>query len=420
MPDLVRVLSKLIDQKFNESLDDFIAIVCAPQPSTTSAAQDSRRPFALVAIDVLKRKGGRYAEFARDIERQVRGDFQTPSPPSPAEVNTTEEWQTFEFNVATVVELQTMEVEVATIALGSGETEPRPDTGLTPFEFEAATIAIKQTGRFRKKTAIEIHRQRQQAWQFTEDLGNGIALEMVAIPEGSFMMGAPKEEPDSLDSERPQHRVSVQSFLLGKYPVTQAQWRAVAAMDQVNRELSLDPSHFKGDERPVESVSWYEAVEFCDRLSHQTGRDYGLPSEAEWEYACRAGTTTPFHFGETITPELANYYSEVAYSPGPTVKSRGETTDVGSFSVANAFGLYDMHGNLWEWCADHWHENYKEAPTDGSAWLAENKNNFRMLRGGSWGSNPGSCRSAFRSRYYPDDRSVVFGFRVACAAARTL
>ena len=171
--------------------------------------------------------------------------------------------------------------------------------------------------------------------------------------------------------------MTIQPFCLGKYAVTQAQWRAIAALPQINRELNPDPSGFKGDNRPVEWVSWLEAVECCDRLSRQTGRSYRLPSEAEWEYACRAGTTTPFHFGETMTTELANYCGEDrdiggrlykgAYGVGPQGAYRQETTAVGSFAVANAFGLFDMHGNVWEWCLDHWHENYQGAPTDGSA-----------------------------------------------------
>lgn len=145
----------------------------------------------------------------------------------------------------------------------------------------------------------------------------------------------------------------------------------------MNKELDADPSNFKGDKRPVEQVSWYDAVEFCDRLTAHTKRAYSLPSEAEWEYACRAGTRTPFHFGETITTDLANYRGtdneeykwSGSYGPGPKGIYREQITEVGSFGVANAFGLYDMHGNVWEWCLDDWHDNYEGAPTDGSAWL---------------------------------------------------
>ena len=255
-----------------------------------------------------------------------------------------------------------------------------------------------------------------------EDLGNGIQLEMVMIPSGSFMMGSPETEEGSNDDERPQHQVTIKAFCLGKYQVTQAQWKAVAAFPQVNKELKLDPSRFKGDNRPVESVSWKDAVEFCDRLSKHTKRQYRLPSEAEWEYACRAGTTTQFHFGQTITTDLANYNGNFTY--GDVVKGvyRKETTEVGSFGVANNFGLYDMHGNVYEWCQDHWHNNYEGAPTDGSAWLSNKKDsNIRLLRGGSWYYNPENCRSAYRYNlnlaYHYDGH---IGFRVVCSgAART-
>ncbi|MEW6497793.1 MAG: formylglycine-generating enzyme family protein, partial [Cyanobacteriota bacterium] len=196
---------------------------------------------------------------------------------------------------------------------------------------------------------IVINRERRTAQYFLEDLGDGIGLEMVLIPGGSFLMGSPEDELERSDNESLQHLVTIQLFCLGKYPVTQAQWKAVAALPQVNRKLDPGLSSFKGENRPVETVSWYDAVEFCDRLSQKTGRQYRLPSEAEWEYACRAGTTTPFHFGETITPELANYNGKYTYGAGVKGVYREETTPVGSFGVANAFGLYDMHGNVWEW-----------------------------------------------------------------------
>jgi len=179
---------------------------------------------------------------------------------------------------------------------------------------------------------------------FTEDLGNGVKLDMVYIPGGSFLMGSPTTEKDSRDPERPQHRVTIKSFLMGKDPVTQAQWKAVGNLPKVNRDLKPDPSRFKGENRPVERVPWYDAVEFCDRLSRHTGKTYRLPSEAEWEYACRAGTTTPFYFGETITPDLANYDGNYTYGSGAKGKYRQETTPVGSFPP-NKFGLYDLHGS---------------------------------------------------------------------------
>ena len=182
----------------------------------------------------------------------------------------------------------------------------------------------------------------------------------------------------------------------------------------------MELSGFKGDNRPVEQVSWYDATEFCKRLSRHTGHDYQLPTEAQWEYACRAGTTTPFHFGETISPELSNYRSSVAYNLGPTAQIRNETIVVGGLSVANAFGLSDMHGNVWEWCADHWHRNYEGAPVDGSPWLTNDDESNRLLRGGSWNNSPRYCRAATRNYPRPNDRDINFGFRVCCLAPKTL
>lgn len=255
------------------------------------------------------------------------------------------------------------------------------------------------------------------------DLGNGVILEMLRIPDGEFLMGAPAQEEESKDSERPQHLVKVAPFLMGKYPVTQAQWQAVAALPMVERELQPDPSDFKGEHCPVECVSWHDALEFCQRLSQHTSRDFRLPSEAEWEYACRAGTKTPFHFGETIITDLANYDGSSTYGSGVRGMNRRETTPVGMFQVANAFGLYDMHGNVWEWCADPWYENYQGAPTDGRVWEKDNdnQNQERLLRGGSYGSSPGRCRSACRnSNYWRDKHFNNIGFRVVCAAVWTL
>ena len=275
---------------------------------------------------------------------------------------------------------------------------------------------------------IVITHTQKTAQYYVEGLGNGINLEMVVIPGDSFMMGSPEHELERSDSESPQHLVNIKQFCMGKYPVTQAQWKAVAALPQVNKELKADPSYFKGDQRPVEQVSWYDAVEFCDRLAAHTKRPYSLPSEAEWEYACRAGTTTPFHFGETITSELANYNANYTYGAGVEGTYRQETTEVGSFRVANAFGLYDMHGNVYEWCLDDWHDNYEGAPTDGSAWFGDNDNlsqkqGLAVLRGGSWIDDPLNCRSASRDNYVRAGRVsiyVIIGFRVVCAVGGIL
>ncbi len=272
-----------------------------------------------------------------------------------------------------------------------------------------------------------IERKKHTARYYSEALSNGIELEMVLIREGKFMMGAPETELDSRSNERPQHLVTVPTFFMGKYPVTQEQWQAVAALPQINRNLKAEPSQFKGDKLPVEQVSWEDAKEFCarlsrlalrDRLSKKTGREYRLPTEAEWEYACRAGTTTPFHFGETISAELANYYGKATYGKGVEGVDREQTTPVGYFKVANAFGLYDMHGNVFEWCEDDWHDNYENAPTDGSAWSSGDSSK-KVLRGGSWHDNPHYCRSAFRVDDSREDRLSYFGVRVVCVVPRT-
>jgi len=260
---------------------------------------------------------------------------------------------------------------------------------------------------------ISVVRQAYQVRCFTEPTLN---LELMLIPAGRFVMGSPPEELNRRDNEAPQHEVTLGAFLMGRYPVTQGQWRAIASRQdlQVNRPLDLDPSHFKGEDHPVESVSWYQAVEFCDRLSALTGREYRLPSEAEWEYACRAGSTTPFYFGETITTDLANYNGSYSYSSGPKGTYRETTTIVGSFAP-NGFGLYDMHGNVYEWCQDHWHPSYEGAPSDGSAWVTGGDKGYRLVRGGSWYNAPVYCRSAFRNRHGPDSRGNVIGVRVVCA-----
>jgi formylglycine-generating enzyme required for sulfatase activity len=270
-----------------------------------------------------------------------------------------------------------------------------------------------------------IQREIRKAQYYPEDLGNGVTLDMVLIPGGTFLMGSPKDELERENSESPEHKLTVSSFFMGKYPVTQAQWKAVAALPKVDQDLKPDPSDLKGGDRPVENVSWHDATEFCRRLAEKTGRPYRLPSEAEWEYACRAGTTTPFYFGETITTDLANYdgtgESFGSYGRGPKGIHRKETTPVGSFP-ANTFGLYDMHGNVWEWCEDHWHGNYEGAPNDGSAWIDSDaeKDAFRVRRGGSWDDNPRNCRSA--TRYYNSAvfRIDFYGFRVVCSGPRTL
>ena len=277
------------------------------------------------------------------------------------------------------------------------------DLDLPKFDF--ATTKVDRRGKEKQRTYHQAH-------LYTEDLGNYQTLAMVSIPQGKYIMGAPVGEKFSSNSERPLHQVKVDRFLMSRYPITQAQWRKVAQLPQVKRELKTDPSHFKGDNRPVESVSWLEAIEFCDRLSAQTGKSYRLPSEAEWEYACRGNTRSPFAYGETLTSQLADYASTFAYASETGTSYRQQTIDVGSL-MPNAFGVYDLHGNVREWCADPWHENYHGAPNTSQVWHRGGKQAWRTLRGGSWANKPAHCRSAHRSGYPEHLLNRAIGFRVA-------
>jgi formylglycine-generating enzyme required for sulfatase activity/uncharacterized caspase-like protein len=262
---------------------------------------------------------------------------------------------------------------------------------------------------------------KEQVQIYKEDLGNTISLTMVKIPAGEFLMGSSATESERFNDESPQHKVKVSEFYLGQTLVTQAQWQQI---------MGNNPSKFTGDGNlPVEQISWLDAQEFCRKLSQRTQRKHRLPSEAEWEYACRARTTTPFYFGTTISSEVANYRAQDwkdekkiysgKYGNGKLGQFREKTTPVGNFPP-NAFGLYDMHGTLWEWCLDHFHKNYQDAPSDGSAWLSDDHKTNHVVRGGSWFTRPHDCRSATRDRFTTNDRSVNIGFRVVCEIPRNM
>jgi formylglycine-generating enzyme required for sulfatase activity len=274
-----------------------------------------------------------------------------------------------------------------------------------------------------KPNNLTLHRYRRSNKSYTEDLGDGVKLTLMLIPAGEFLMGAPEDELKSRDNERPQHRVQVPQFLMGRYPVTQAQWRGVAGYPQESQELNPDPSgpsEFKRDNHPVENVSWDDVQEFCQRLSTKSGKTYCLPSEAQWEYACRAGTTTPFHYGGMITPEVVNYDANYTYNGSPEGVCRELTSEVGLL-FTNEWGLHDIHGNVWEWCEDGWHDDYEGAPTNGQAWFESDKKELRrLLRGGSWDDPPENCRSACRSNASRDDRYDGLGFRVSCVSPSLL
>ncbi|MEB3335181.1 MAG: SUMF1/EgtB/PvdO family nonheme iron enzyme [Cyanobacteriota bacterium] len=247
---------------------------------------------------------------------------------------------------------------------------------------------------------------------YREELAAGIGMTMVQIPAGEFLMGSPEDESGRSANEGPQHAVKLRSYCLGQTPVTQAQWGVVASWPRIERELKTSPSRFAGPDRPVTGVSWDDAREFCRRLCKHSGRTYALPTEAQWEYACRAGTTTPFSCGETLTVEMANYDGNYTYGSAPRGLYRGQTVEVGSFP-ANPWGLHDMHGNVWEWCMDPWHESYVGAPRDGNAWT-NGGGESKLLRGGSWNYGPRDCRSAIRNHDSPGNVNITFGFRVVC------
>jgi formylglycine-generating enzyme required for sulfatase activity len=246
-----------------------------------------------------------------------------------------------------------------------------------------------------------------------ESFTNSVGMKLVLIPAGTFVMGSPETEPDRHPDEGPQHLVTIsRPIYMSVYPVTQEQYEAVAGHN---------PSHFQqaaggGPAHPVERVSWYDATEFCRRLSsrfeeRETGRSYYLPTEAEWEYACRAGTLTPFAFGPSLSSSQANFNGANPYGNAPLGPFRQRTTPVGSFRP-NAFGLFDMHGNVWEWCADFYGEaHYGMSPERDP--LGPRSGDRRVLRGGNWNSEGGkNCRSARRGRDDPTATTQFDGFRV--------
>jgi formylglycine-generating enzyme required for sulfatase activity len=243
---------------------------------------------------------------------------------------------------------------------------------------------------------------RHTAEQFTEELGDGLSLPMLIIPAGVFQMGSRPHT--GTPDEQPQHMVTIRSFMMSRFLITQAQWKALMR--------KLPPCRFKGDDLPVERVSWKDAQKFCERLARKTRRNYRLPSETQWEYACRAGRTTPFSFGETITTAVANFNGEHTFREEP----RGiyfHSTNVGGKFPPNAFGLHDMHGNLWEWCADNWLEDYTSSPRDASSYQ-KGESHDRVARGGSWHEPPSLCRSAARLRVQDSEADEFTGFRVVC------
>lgn len=290
------------------------------------------------------------------------------------------------------------------------QRSPRLDFEYKLFEFE--TVLLEDG---------EMKTEHKSAQYFVEELEQNVTLDMIYVPDGVFMMGKSKEDFYDVIPYEIQHQVHVSAFHMGKFEVNQQQWVAI-----MRHNLSTN----QGEDLPVENVSWEDAVEFCKRLSVITGRHYRLPSEAEWEYAARAGTTTSFSFGAEITTQLANYHDPYSKN-NSTIDSEPpsetcvaaynengvqylQTKQVGSF-FPNAFGLYDMHGNVFELCQDAWHDDYDNAPTDGSAWGNGSDANAVVIRGGSFDYDEGRCRSSDRWETGASYRYFGTGFRVACS-----
>jgi formylglycine-generating enzyme required for sulfatase activity len=266
------------------------------------------------------------------------------------------------------------------------------------------TVSVREDGTLWNPAKLRVKQHR-------ETIEENNILSLVRVPAGTFMMGSAR-----YFHEGPVRHVKVSEFYLGRILVTQSQWQAVARLPKVDLDLVANPSYFQGPDLPVDSVTWQEASEFCTRLKNHTSRDYRLPSEAEWEYACRASSSTAYSFGETITPQIVNYDGTQPYQKAPVGEFRGKTVRSSSLLAANKFGLYDMHGNLWEWCADEWHENYTvSAPVDGRAWITNAQPVYRTLRGGAWCNWADTCRSSERMKGKADEteRLYYIGFRVA-------
>lgn len=235
----------------------------------------------------------------------------------------------------------------------------------------------------------------------TIDLGNEVSMAFVYIPAGEFDMGSPADELKRDDDEGQHHIKLTKPFYMGKFEVTQMQYRVI---------MNDNKSEFGGDNLPVENVNWYEAGRFLKKLSEKTNLKFRLPTEAEWEYACRAGTTTPFNVGDTLDSDLANYNAKDPYADGIVGPYLKHTTDVGSYAP-NAFGLYDMHGNVWEWCYDRYDKDYykKTQPIDPQG---SSDGKERVIRGGAWNEKPYKCRSADRNHRRPGHNQKHIGFRV--------
>ena len=334
--------------------------------------------------------------------------------PAPGAISTTARTSPTRFNRRKILKwagFGSLGLLGALIWLGSTEEPPKKASKPILKTIQFNTIKLDKKGAVVAKPEHKVR-------VFQEDLGNGVAFEVVEIPAGNFLMGQTNAEKQELIgqlgndlhkkyyiSELPQHRVNLKAFYMGQKEVTQAVYREI---------MGDNPAKFQGDDLPIDNISWRQAQEFCEKLSQRTGRNYTLPSESQWEYACRGGTSSSFYTGDNINTDLANYDGSSSYGDGKKGLNRQKTTKVASF-VHNPFGLYDMTGNVWEWCLDTWHDDYKDAPTDGSAWRSNIDSEDRVLRGGSWNFNPWDIRSALRYKWAVDSSKDDAGLRVVLA-----
>ena len=435
---VIQAITDLLERHWNQQgrRDSFQTLLTDPRTPLPAGAEGLAHIANVTAARLDRLPGQPFRELAQELRT---GTGSLPPGIWPPAVAFKEEV----FETAQLMEVPPLEqVRVETAWL--------EELNLELLKFTTAKIQPSAGVRRRAKGETardpEIAFSKGSAWCFREPLGDSRdataqplpQLTLVEIPTGRFLMGSPPDEPERSADEGPQHEVALQGFFISQTPITQAQWRQVAEWSKQpaehwGHELKPNPSRFRdqpaSDQRPVEHVSWHDAMEFCKRLSQRTGRTYTLPSEAQWEYACRAGSITPFHFGPTITPALANYNGNTTYANGPQGENRKQTTPVRLFS-ANDWGLHDMHGNMWEWCLDHWHDSYERAPADGSAWLnpseptkkatskkgdnSDSEEEMRLLRGGSWDVDPRFCRSAYRDHDRPGVANYGVGFRVVC------
>ncbi len=291
----------------------------------------------------------------------------------------------------------------------SKRVKSRSSEKITPSTFTFQTLQVNEKGDSVKKP-------RRKATYFTELLSKNVTLDMVRIPAGHFLMGpAVGEDESALDkktSDAAQCEIAIKEFWIGKYTITQAQWWAIMEREPLSPRATASHRKTRTPLQPIENIFWTDAVDFCQRLSQKTGRAYQLPSSAQWEYACRAGTTTPFSFGETLTPEIANYNGNYTYGKGPKGRYRENSTEVGCFPP-NAFGLYDMHGNMWEWCLDGWH-SFQSEPLNTQNTSSRFSSQKKSLRGGSWFYLPTNCRSAYSLTYPFHSRTDDISFRIVC------